>query len=66
MTRADTAKLIAIIVMAGLLGALGSVIDGQFFVPAQWMSALALVAAVAINAVSILVSERVYLARLTA
>lgn len=58
--------MIAIIVMAGLLGALGSLIDGQFFVPAQWMTALVLVAAVAINAVSILVSKRVYLARLTA
>ena len=58
--------MIAIIVMAGLLGALGSLIDGQFFVPAQWMSALVLVAAVAINAVSILVSKRVYLGRLTA
>ena len=58
--------MIAIIVMAGLLGALGSLIDGQFFVPAQWLTALALLAGVALNAGSILVSERVYLGRLTA
>ena len=58
--------MIAIIVMAGLLGALGSLIDGQFFVPAQWMTALALMAAVAINAGSILVSKKVYIDRLTA
>ena len=58
--------MIAIIVMAGLLGALGSLIDGQFFVPAQWLTALALLAGVALNAGSIIVSERVYLGRLTA
>ena len=58
--------MIAIIVMAGLLGALGSLIDGQFFVPAKWLTALALLAGVALNAGSILVSERVYLGRLTA
>ena len=58
--------MIAIIVMAGLLGALGSLIDGQFFVPAQWLTAMALLAGVALNAGSILVSERVYLGRLTA
>ena len=58
--------MIAIIVMAGLLGALGSLIDGQFFVPAKWLTALALLAGVALNAGSILVSERVYLDRLTA
>ena len=58
--------MIAIIVMAGLLGALGSLIDVQFFVPAQWLTALALLAGVALNAGSILVSERVYLGRLTA
>lgn len=58
--------MIAIIVMAGLLGALGSLIDGQFFVPAQWLTALALLAGVALNAGAILVSERVYLGRLTA
>lgn len=58
--------MIAIIVMAGLLGALGSLIDGQFFVPAQWLTALALLAGVALNAGSILISERVYLGRLTA
>ena len=58
--------MIAIIVMAGLLGALGSVIDGQFFVPAQWMTALALVAAVGLNIGSILVSKKVYMGRLTA
>ena len=58
--------MIAIIVMAGLLGALGSLIDGQFFVPAQWLTALAFLAGVALNAGSILVSERVYLGRLTA
>ena len=58
--------MIAIIVMAGLLGALGSLIDGQFFVPAQWMTALALVAAVGLNIGSILVSKKVYMGRLTA
>ena len=57
--------MIAIIVMAGLLGALGSLIDGQFFVPAQWVTALALGAAVALNAGSILVSKKVYMGRLT-
>ena len=58
--------MIAIIVMAGLLGTLGSLIDGQFFVPAQWMTALALVAAVGLNIGSILVSKKVYMGRLTA
>ena len=58
--------MIAIIVMAGLLGALGSLIDGQFFVPAQWMTALALLAAVGLNIGSILVSKKVYMGRLTA
>ena len=58
--------MIAIIVMAGLLGALGSLIDRQFFVPAQWVTALALGAAVALNAGSILVSKKVYMGRLTA
>ena len=58
--------MIAIIVMAGLLGAIGSLIDGQFFVPAQWVTALALGAAVALNAGSILVSKKVYMGRLTA
>ena len=58
--------MIAIIVMAGLLGALGSLINGQFFVPAQWVTALALMSAVAINAGSILVSKKVYIDRLTA
>lgn len=58
--------MIAIIVMAGLLGALGSLIDGQFFVPAQWVTALALVAAVGLNIGSILVSKKVYMGRLTA
>ena len=58
--------MIAIIVMAGLLGALGSLIDGQFFVPAHWVTALALVAAVVINIGSILISKKVYMGRLTA
>ena len=58
--------MIAIIVMAGLLGALGSLIDGQFFVPAQWMTVLVLVAAVGLNIGSILVSKKVYMGRLTA
>ena len=58
--------MIAIIVMAGLLGALGSLIDGDFFVPAQRVTALALLAAVGLNIGSILVSKKVYMGRLTA
>ena len=58
--------MIAIVAMAALLGGLGSLIEEQVFIPQQMLSAVALLAAAAVNLASIIISERVYLGRLTA